>query len=685
VAKKGESKISEITDEELTSIIDTYVNQAAGGLTTGSELSSQREDAMDYYTQQPRGRLAPTGVSSIVTSDTMEIIDSYLAVISELMLSNSKIARFNPKDPSESQAAKLASEITNDCIFEMNNGWVELNTWIKSALLFKNATIRWKWEEDTEYEFEEYENLSPVELDSITSDPSIEIVELVSQEAEGMQQDPNSDGMMPPQQMQSYNYVKIRRSIDKSKIKLENIPPEAFLIDKDSVSIQDAKYIGIQTEYTLSDLREMGFDNVDDISDEGSTRNGYTNEDYTRQALNGTSLAGFNNEDPEDASMREVYVTESWLRVDRDGDGIAELKRIISVGSTILLEEDAKSIPVACLNPIEIPYAFYGISMADATKGATEVKTAITRGIVENVYLTNYSRILADPNTVDFRALQSPEPHQIIPTNGNPLSAVQQIQPSTISPSSFSLLEFMNNEKETATGMSRTAQGINSDLFKSGNDANKVAMIEQASQKRIAYIARRFAETGFADMCKGVYSLILDNAESVLSNYSYYNLTPDMLKPFNSLTVDVDVGSNSSTNTKENMNVLMSQIMPALYQTPESKGIINPAAPFNIAKQMLESMGIDNWPDFLVDPSTPEGQQQAQAVQQQGEQDKQENQRLTAVEEQKVMIELEKQKVDIEAKIAKMKLDEQKFAHQVAKDKAEVSLEESQKRPVGIG
>ncbi|MCS5589172.1 MAG: hypothetical protein NZ824_04315 [Candidatus Thioglobus sp.] len=680
MAKKGESKISEITDEELTSIIDTYVNQAAGGLTTGSELSSQREDAMDYYTQQPRGRLAPTGVSSIVTSDTMEIIDSYLAVISELMLSNSKIARFNPKDPSESQAAKLASEITNDCIFEMNNGWVELNTWIKSALLFKNATIRWKWDERIEYEFEEYEDLSPVEVDTITSDPNIEIVELVSQDiVTGEESD------MMSQQVESYNYVKIRRAIDKSKIVLENIPPEAFLIDKDSTSVQDAKYIGIQTEYTLSDLREMGFENVDDISDEGSTRNGFTNEDFTRQALNGTSLAGFNNEDPEDASMREVYVTESWLRVDRDGDGIAELKRIISVGSTILLEEDANSIPVACLNPIEIPYAFYGISMADATKGATEVKTAITRGIIENVYLTNYSRILADPNTVDFRALQSPEPHQIIPTNGNPLSAVQQIQPSTIAPSSFSLLEFMNNEKETATGMSRTAQGINSDLFKSGNDANKVAMIEQASQKRIAYIARRFAETGFSDMCKGVYSLILDNADSVLEKYSYYNLTPDMLKPFDSLTVDVDVGSNSSTNTKENMTVLMSQIMPALYQTPESKGIINPAAPFNIARQMLESMGIDNWPDFLVDPSTQEGQQQAQAVQQQGEQDKQEAQRLTAVEEQKVMIELEKQKVEIEAKIAKMKLDEEKFAHQVAKDKAEVALEASQGRAVGIG
>jgi hypothetical protein len=657
--------IKKISDEELTNIINSHVNQAVGGLNSGSTLSGQREDAINYYTQQPKGNLAPTGVSQVVTSDTMEIVDSYLAVISELMISNGKIAKFNPKNPMESNSATIASDITNDCIFNMNNGWVELNTWLKSALLFKNAAIRWRWEEDFTYEIEEYENISAIELDSIMADASLEIVELVTDDQE------------------FYSFVRIRKEVDNSRIRLENIPPENFLIDNSSTTIEDAKYVGIQTEWTISDLREMGFDNVDELEGDNVLNNNLT-EEATRRALNG-DFNFVNSTDSEDPSMREVYVTESWLRVDRDGDGIAELKRVVSAGNTVLLEEDANSVPIASLNPIEIPYSFYGMSMADATRSSTEVKTAITRGIIENVYLTNYSRVLADPNIVDFRALQSPEPHQIIPTNGNPMTAVSQLQPSTISPSSFSLLEFMNNEKETATGMSRTAQGINSDLFKSGNDATKVSIIEQASQKRISYIARRFAETGFKDMCKGVYSLIRENAESILGRYTYYGLTPDMLQPFDNLTVDIDVGANSSTNTKENMTVMMTQIMPALYGAPESKGVINPAAPFNIAKQMLEAMGIENWPDFLVDPNTPEGQQQMQAVQQQQQSAAQEEQRLTAVEEAKVQIELEKQKTEIEAKLAEIQLNRDKFIHQVDKDRAEVALEAEQQRPVGIG
>ena len=135
-------KNKKVTDEEITSIINDAIHQAVGSFTSGSELQEQREAAINYYTQQPKGNLFPQGVSKVVTSDTMEIVDSYLAVISELMLSNGKIAKFEPSDPSQTVAAGLASELTNHCIFSKNNGWVDLNTWIKAALLFKNAIIR---------------------------------------------------------------------------------------------------------------------------------------------------------------------------------------------------------------------------------------------------------------------------------------------------------------------------------------------------------------------------------------------------------------------------------------------------------------------------------------------------------------------------------------------------------------
>ena len=68
---------------------------------------------------------------------------------------------------------------------------------------------------------------------------------------------------------------------------------------------------------------------------------------------------------------REVTVTECWIRVDRDGDGIAELKHFIIAGSTILYEEDVDMVPLASLSPIDIPHEFYGLSMADFTRSST--------------------------------------------------------------------------------------------------------------------------------------------------------------------------------------------------------------------------------------------------------------------------------------------------------------------------
>jgi len=667
------TKNKKVTDEEITSIINDSIKQAVGSFSSGSELQEQRESAINYYTQQAKGNLFPQGVSKVVTSDTMEIVDSYLAVISELMLSNGKIAKFNPSDPSQTVAAGLASELTNHCIFTKNNGWVQLNTWIKAALLFKNAVIRWKWEDSFGTKVEEYENITVLELDAILAEGDAEVIEIKV-----------GDSVNPETGEEVYEYVSVRREVDKSKVSLENIPPESFMINRGATDIESANFVGIQTEMTLSELREMGFDVDDDIGEGTEASNfSFDYESSVRQSIN--EVEQNFHEDFMGIANREVIVTESWIRVDRDGDGVAELKRFITVGEEVLLEEYADSIPLASLNPIEIPYSFYGMSIADATKSATEIKTTITRGMIENVYLSNYGRTLADPNTVDFRALQSPEPHQIIPTNGSPMTSVHTLVPAQLAPSTFSLLEYMNTEKEMATGMTRAAQGVNEKLFDSGNSAGKIAMVEQASQKRISYVARRFAETGFKELCKGVYDLILDNSDSILRDYSYYNITPESLIPLDSLTVDIDVGANSSANTQENMMVMAQQVMPMLYQSPESKGIINPKAPFTIARQLLESMGIENWVDFIVDPETPQGQQQAQAAMQEAQQGQEQEAKEEQVEQQKIMLQLQKQMADIQKKQADMELDREKFEYQKTKDAAELQLELELGEPTKIG
>ena len=110
-----------------------------------------------------------------------------------------------------------------------------------------------------------------------------------------------------------------------------------------------------------------------------------------RKRAIGTTLLLGDGESEQLEATRTAVVLRCWTYVDRDGDGIAELKSFVRVGDVILQEEDADHIQVATFTPFEIPFELEGLSMADMVRPATLASTAILRGFVENTYLTNYA------------------------------------------------------------------------------------------------------------------------------------------------------------------------------------------------------------------------------------------------------------------------------------------------------
>ena len=345
--------------------------------------------------------------------------------------------------------------------------------------------------EDYDYCFEEYDEIDQERLDALLSEDDVEIVGDLEFENKMEGVDPLSGEAAQAQIV--FKDVRIRRTVNKSKVKVENVPPENFRISRDAKSIEEAAFVGIQFDMTRSEIRKWWpevADNIKDWDELGHSENWLGNARYSediaaRKYVTGQEYwQGSVSQDlfPLEAN-REVTVTECWLRVDRDGDGITELKHFIIAGSTILYEEDVEMIPLASISPIDIPHEFYGLSMADFTRSSTLASTAILRGFVENTYLTNYSPKLADPNVVDFSALQNMKPKQIIPTNGNPAAAVAPLPPETISPGTVPLLEHLQTIKEKATGMSKAAQGINDELYVSGNSEAKMAAVQSANHQ----------------------------------------------------------------------------------------------------------------------------------------------------------------------------------------------------------
>lgn len=590
--------MEEVTDDELHNIINSEVANSQGNFLDSSDLSNEREKATYEYAMQPIGHLAPQGVSKIVSSDTVEAIEGYSAVLSELLLNNKKLARFIPYSQTASgvHAARVASDVVNYCIFKKNKGWEIINSWIKAALLWKNAAVVWEYVEDFTYSFEEYEEISPEALDMLLADPEVEVVgDLYS----------NEGGI--------YEDVRVKRTKNKSGIKIRNIEPESFIISQGASSIEDASFVGIRTEMTRSEIRKQYPDQAGSIDwestdDSYSFQQAINNEKTARRTSVGLSNVSFSTNQTSEANQ-VTSVLECWLQVDRDGDGIAELKRFITVGNHILFEEDVDSVQIAELKPFDIPHEWAGLSMADMTRPSTMASTAILRGFVENTYLTNYSPKLADPNVVDFSALQNIKPKQIVPTNGNPAGAVQNMPPEALSSGTVPLLEFLQRHKEQANGLSKAAQGLNDTLYVSGNSEQKVSAVQSAAQTRIQHIARRFMETGLARLCEGVYETM--KKEMRTQEMSYYDRN-DFYSTINikelpdnmMLQVEADVGDASNSSILNKMQMIGSQVLPSLMQAG-FQGVVNPLAPAIIASKTIEALGEDPL-DYIVDYTSEE-------------------------------------------------------------------------------
>jgi len=620
-----------ITDDQLINMIDSGVMHSVGHFLSSSDLTRERIKATYEYAGLAKDHLSPQGVSSIVSSDTTEVIEAYSAIISELMFENQKLARFLPysTSPAALMSAQQASDVVNYCIFKKNDGWTIFNTWVKSALLWKTAVIRWDYCEEYDCRFEEYEEITQDALDELLSDEAVEIVgDLL------LVQSPDIN-----QLQDVYRDVRIKRTIDKSGVKLEVVPPEDFRIDRDASSIEDATFIAIQRDMTRSEIRKQWPEVANQVGDwdrlgqaYGQAFDTYNEERSVRKEVTGQEYY----DEPNASEIfgteanTEVSVTESWFRVDRDGDGVAELKHIITVGNHILYEEDIDMIPLAAISPFEVPHEFYGLSMADMVRSSTLASTAILRGFVENTYLTNYSPKLADPNVVDFSALQNMKPKQLIATNGNPAAAVSSMPPEAMSSGTVPLLEFLQLHKEQATGMSKAAQGLNDTLYVSGNSEQKLSQVQSAAQKRIQHIVRRFAETGFKRCILGVYHIMRQNMRETLYNTpnsaGVYNTVDVSKLPENmDVEVNINVGENSNDSRLAKVQRIGTEIIPGLMQAGQQMAV-KPEAGLALAYEAIQAMGLDPT-KYLQDYEDPQFQQQAQqamqAQQQEAEQAKQ--------------------------------------------------------------
>ena len=642
-----------LSETEILAAIDAQAERAYG---SDGTLDDERAQAMDYYLGRPYGNEVE-GRSQVVTRDVLETVEWIMPSLMRIFTAGDKVVEFQAKGLEDEPAAKQETDVLNHVILNQNDSFMTMYTWFKDALLSKTSYVKIYWDEKEDTTEETYQGLSEVQIGMIGQDESVEIVGVEPMEAIG------PDGMPAV----SYN-VTLKRTEKNGKVCIDPVPPEEMRVSAGvrGYSLKTSSYIEHRTMKTLSDIRAMGLKVDDDIAggdeNEDSTlsdaRNLYDEDDFRSEAA--------------DPSMREVLFRDVTIRIDANGDGMAELMRYYIVGSTILAEYDAENVYYACLGPIPMPHRHVGLSIADLVMDLQKIRSTLLRQYIDNLYLQNNGRF-AISDRVNLDDMLVSRPGGVVRVEGEPAGAIMPLVHPSNGAAAIQGLEYIDTQKENRTGVTKYNQGLDS------NSLNKtmggITQIMGAAQQRIELLARVMAETGVKDAFLLTHELLQKHSSKALTlklNNEYVDVDPRQWKTRTDMTVAVGLGTGNKDQQLQHLVTIM-QVQKEGLQI----GISEPKKIYAAAKRLTENAGFKDGEEFFSDPSKAapqppkpdpdmvKAQADMQIKQQSAQIDAQQNQQKMQAD-----IDMNRQKMlaDIELQREKMMLEAQLKREQAQMD-----------------
>jgi hypothetical protein len=595
---------------DLQAILDNEIDNAIGYINT--ETVEERRDALMSYNREPYGNEVE-GRSTIVTGEVAEAIDGALPQLIRIFTQSDNVVRFEPKAAGDEEKAKQATEYCNWVLMNDNPGFEVFHTWFKDALLQKNGVIKVWWNDDTDVTKEKYENLSDEELTMLLSDGTMEVVsqeQVQVGEMPSMMADPITGA--PVQTMQpifAYN-VKVKKINKKGSAKIENVPPEEFLISKKARRIADAPFVAHRKLTTRSELLAMGFKakEIDELP-------AYDDLTFTPERV-----ARFpNGEQPDDpsldTSMDEIETFECYIRTDYDGDGIAELRRVFYAGSTILENEEADFIPFCSVCPIPMPHKFFGHSLADRVSDIQKIKTTITRQMLDNLYLSNNARMAVVDGQVNLDDMLTVTPGGIVRVKNN--AAITPLQVPMVAGQAFPMLAYMDEIQQKRTGVTQASQGLDPNILQN-TTATAVAMVQNAGAAKVELIARIFAETGVKDLFKAILHLVCkyqDKERIVRMRGKFVAIDPREWNNEYDISINVGLGTGNREQQMAMTAAVLQKQEQILAQMGMANPLVSPSQYRNTLGRFIESAGFKDTNEFFRE-ITPEMEQQMMQPQQ---------------------------------------------------------------------
>ena len=581
------AKFKKVTTEQLKGIVNDGIRTSAGY--HGGELQRRREEALERYLGYKDGSEIE-GRNQIISTDVMDTIESMLPPLLKPFTSTSDMVRFEPVGPEDEQAADQATQYANHVFLKQNDGFQLLHETFKDALLSGVGVFKFWWDEKIDVTSETYEGLTEEELTLLMNNPDVEATEHTFDETTGLHD------------------VKLRQEKKTGKVKVETVAPEDFLIERKARTLEEAQFVGHKIRVTQSDLIAMGYDrekvdklssyDEEELSTERLIREGLDDSDF------GDNSTG---DDTNDRSRRVIWLYECYIRTDRNGDGIAELVKILAAGSgtyDILDEEEVDALPFSVLIPIPMPHRFFGLSVADQVIPLQRIKTSLWRNLLDNVHLANNQRHEVVEGLVNMSDMMSSRPGGIVRTKQPGM-----IKPLTSQPVGGSILqalEYADAVKEERTGVTKYNQGLDSEAL--NQTATGVNLIMGMAQQRILMIARLFAEGGIRSLFAGILRLVVTHQQQeqiVRIRNEWVPMDPRNWKTQYDITINVGLGSGSEQEQAQLMQLVLSTQEKLASQMGFGQGsLVSRKNVYNALKKLTETAGAKDATAYFTPPAS---------------------------------------------------------------------------------
>lgn len=602
-----------------------------------STLSEQRRKAMAYYYGQPYGNEVE-GRSQVVTTEVKDAVEGILPSLMAIFTSSDEIVRFEAQNPDDEAAAQQATDYINYKFSRTNNGFLALYCMFKDALLQKNGYVKVYWDDYQAQSKETYQDLDDKEFESLMQDKELELKEHTAkpdefvmqeraQQLEQLQRQLIQGGQqiqqMPlPQRQQAMGQLQqlsmqiqqlsqmpdpqlhdavFRRTKSHKGVCIDPIPPEEVLVSRETPNeLTKARFVEHRTLRTLSEIREMGYEVGDDIADYAP--NADFNLERVERLKYDDALAYRQDSDTSDPSTKRVWLCEAYLKVDYDGDGIAELRKVTKVGKTVLDNEEFDSLPIIGGTTSLMPHKHYGLSIYDEVGDLQLIKTTITRQLLDNAYNANNSRVVVLDGMVNMSDLLTSRPGGVI--RAKALGAVQQLNHSLLGAPFYNLLEYFDKIKANRVGATDFPNAVDPDAINS--KATFVDAFKNAAMERIGLRARLMAETAVKEIFWKILELTSkhqNKPEMVKLRGKWVEVDPREWRNRFNMTVTVGLGTGNQNTTLQGAQTILGAQME-MAKLGMMDRVVTEKDFYTSLSRLAKSVFPKDYDQFATDPSS---------------------------------------------------------------------------------